>query len=163
MGSLLQRLADRPDLQARVREDRELVPAFVEETLRLESPAKVTFRLARRSTRLGGVDVPAGTTLMVMPGALNRDERHFEKPAEFSIDRPNLREQLAFGRGHHVCPGASLARAEARVSLNRLLDRLGEIRISEAHHGPPGGRRYRYNPSFILRGLQALHLEFTLR
>jgi len=161
MGSLLQRLADRPDLQARLRVDRDLVPSFVEETLRLESPTKALFRLARRSTRLGGVDIPAGTTLMIMPGALNRDERRFEKPAEFSIDRPDLREHLAFGRGHHVCPGASLARAEARISLNRLLDRLGDIRISEAHHGPPGERRYRYNPSFMLRGLQALHLEFT--
>jgi cytochrome P450 len=161
MGSMLKYLATRADLQALVRQDRELVPLFVEETLRLESPTKVTFRLARRRAQIGGVDIPAGTTLMIMPGALNRDERRFEDPAEFRLDRPNAREHLAFGRGQHVCPGASLARAEARISLNRLLDRLGDIRISEAHHGPPSARRFHYNPSFILRGLQALHIEFT--
>jgi cytochrome P450 len=59
--------------------------------------------------------------------------------------------------------GQALARIEARVSLNRLLDRLGDIRLSEAEHGPPGAHHYHYNPSFMLRGLQALHLEFTAR
>jgi cytochrome P450 len=68
---------------------------------------------------------------------------------------------VAFGRGEHACPGGSLVRAEARISLNRLLDRLGDIRISEAHHGPVGDRTYTWKPSFMLRGLNALHLEFT--
>ena len=69
---------------------------------------------------------------------------------------------LAFGRGIHSCPGAPLARAETRVGLERLLDRTTDIRISEAHHGPAGSRRYQYIPTYILRGLTELHLEFDL-
>ena len=92
-------------------------------------------------------------TLMVLNGAANRDPRQFEDPAEFRIDRDNAREHLAFGRGVHSCPGGPLARIEARVSIERLLDRTEEIGISEAHHGPPGARRYQYMPTYILRGL----------
>ena len=161
MASLLQRLATRPELQARVRDDRSLVMPFVEETLRLESPTKVTFRLARRSTELSGVPVPAGTTLMIMPGAINRDGRHFDQADELDVERANARDHVAFGRGIHACPGQALARTEARVSLNRILDRLGDIRLVEAQHGRDGQYAYHYNPSFMLRGLQALHLEFT--
>jgi cytochrome P450 len=161
MASLLQRLATQPELQTRVRDDRSLVMPFVEETLRLESPTKVTFRLARRSTELAGVPVPAGTTLVIMPGAINRDDRHFERADDLDVDRANARDHVAFGRGIHACPGQALARTEARVSLNRILDRLDDIRLSEAAHGPAGEHQYHYNPSFMLRGLQALHLEFT--
>lgn len=160
-SSLLQRLADRPDLQALLRDDRDGVGPFIEETLRLESPTKATFRLARRSTELGGVAIPAGTTLMLMPGAVNRDGRHFDEPTDLRIDRANTRDHVAFGRGVHACPGQALARAETRISLNRLLDRLGDIRLAEGEHGPAGDRRYQYNPSFMLRGLQGLHIEFT--
>ena len=98
---------------------------------------------------------------MIMPGAANRDERRFERADEFVVDRPNVREHVAFGRGIHACPGGALARAEARISLNRLLDRLGDIRISETHHGAGDGRHYDWKPSFLLRGLEALHLEFV--
>jgi len=161
MASLLQRLASRPELQARLRDDRSLVMPFAEETLRLESPTKATFRLARRSTELAGVPIPAGTTLMVMPGAINRDERHFEHADDLAVERANTRDHVAFGRGIHACPGQALARTEARVSLNRILDRLGDIRLSGAAHGAAGEHHYHYNPSFMLRGLQALHLEFT--
>jgi cytochrome P450 len=68
---------------------------------------------------------------------------------------------MAFGRGIHACPGAPLARTEARVTLERLFDRTTDIRIDEAQHGPAGARRYEYVPTFILRGLMELHLEFT--
>ncbi len=161
LGATLQLIADRPELQQLLRERRELIPNFVEETLRIESPVKGDFRLARRQTTIAGVDIPAGSTLMVLNGAANRDPRHFEGPAEFHIDRDNSREHLAFGRGVHSCPGGSLARMETRVSIERLLDRTAEIGISEAHHGPAGARRYEYMPTYILRGLTGLHLEFT--
>ena len=144
-----------------LRAERERIPNFIEETLRMESPVKGDFRLSRFPTTLGGVDLPAGTTVMLVNAAANRDPRNFEDPATFQIDRPNARTHLSFGRGVHTCPGAPLARAEARVSLERLLDRTADIRISEAHHGPPDDRRYRYVPTFILRGLTKLHLEFT--
>ncbi|KAA9150402.1 cytochrome P450 [Amycolatopsis acidicola] len=161
LSSALLILAERPDLQQRLRDDRSLVPGFVEETLRLESPVKADFRLARTTTSLGGVEIPAGTTVMIMPGAANRDPGRFGNPAEFRVERPNVREHIAFGRGVHSCPGGPLARVEARVSIERLLDRMAGLRISDAEHGPAGERRYRYEPTYILRGVNALHLEYT--
>jgi len=116
--------------------------------------------LSRVPSTLAGVDIAAGTTVMVLNGAANRDPRRFENPDEFDVDRTNARQHIAFGHGVHTCPGAPLARAEARVSLERILDRLTEIRISEAEHGPPRARRYDYAPTYILRGLSRLHLEF---
>ena len=98
---------------------------------------------------------------MLLNGAANRDPRRFESPAEFRLDRPNVKEHIAFGRGHHSCPGGPLARAEARVSLERILDRMHDIRLSEEHHGAAGERRFGYAPTWILRGLTDLHIEFT--
>jgi cytochrome P450 len=97
----------------------------------------------------------------VLPGACNRDERKFLDPNTFRAERPNVREQIAFIRGPHSCPGAPLARAEGRISLNRILDRMSGISISEEHQGPPDARRYTYEPTFIMRGLSELHLEFN--
>jgi cytochrome P450 family 150 subfamily A5 len=95
-------------------------------------------------------------------GAANRDPRQFDDPATFDAARPNARRHIAFGRGIHTCPGAPLARAEARVSIERLLNRTNDIWISEQEHGPATARRYEYLPTFILRGLTELHVEFTL-
>ena len=156
-----QQVAERADLQQRLREDRALIPNFVEECLRIESPIKGDFRLAKRPTTLAGVDIPAGTFLFVSNGAANRDPRMFENPGELQAERANAKLHVAFGRGRHTCPGAPLARAETVVSLNRMLDRTSEIRISEEVHGPPGARRYSYLPTFILRGLTHLNLEFS--
>jgi cytochrome P450 len=161
LGAALQRIGELPDLQQLLREERDRIPNFIEEMLRIESPVKGDFRLSRVPTTVGGVDLPAGTTVMVLNGAANRDPRVFDDPDEFVVDRTNARQHLAFGHGIHTCPGAPLARAEARVSIERLLDRTADITISEAEHGPPGARRYEYVPTFILRGLRALHLEFT--
>jgi cytochrome P450 len=161
LGASLQLIGERPDLQQMLRQDRSRIPEFVEECLRIESPVKGDFRLSRRSATVGAVDVPAGTTLMVLNGAANRDPRRFDEPGEFRLDRPNAREHLTFGRGAHACPGGPLARAEARISLERLLERTRDIRISTSAHGPAGDRRYDYVPTYILRGLQRLDLEFT--
>ncbi len=161
LGAALQLIGERPDLQQLLREKPDLIPGFVEETLRIEAPVKGDFRLARRQTTVAGVDIPAGVTLMVLNGAANRDPRQFPDPCAFRTDRDNSREHLAFGRGVHSCPGGSLARMETRVSIERLLDRTREIGISEAHHGPAGARRYQYMPTYILRGLMALNLEFS--
>jgi cytochrome P450 len=157
----LRMLGERPDLQALVRDDRDRIPNFIEETLRLESPLRTQFRMARVRTDLAGVDVPAGGTVMLVPGACNRDPRMFENPYEFDIERPNARHHIAFGHGIHTCAGAPLARAEGRVTINRLLDRTADIAISNEHHGPAGARQYDYLPTFFLRGLERLHLEFT--
>jgi cytochrome P450 len=161
LGAALRVLGDRPDIQQRLRADRSLIPVFIEECLRMDSPVKSVFRMARKSTTLGETPVPAGTTVMVSPGAANRDPRRFENPHEFRLDRKNVREHIAFSRGIHSCPGAPLARVEGRVSIERLLDRLADIRISEAEHGPIDARDYTYEPTFILRGLTELNIEFT--
>jgi cytochrome P450 len=127
----------------------------------MESPSKFNFRVARRTTSIGGVDVPAGSIVAVSLAAGNRDPRFFEDPNEFQLDRAHLRDHLAFGRGVHACPGAPLARLEARITLELFLRRMSDIRISEAKHGPPNARRYSKVPTYILNGVTELHLEFT--
>ena len=154
-------LAERPDLQEQLREDNSKIPAFIEEVLRFESPIKSNFRLARRNTRIGDVDVQAGTSVLVMNGAANRDPSRFDQPDEFRLGRPNILQHIAFGRGVHTCPGAPIARAEVRVSLERILDRMADIRLSEAEHGPAGDRRLTWDRTFLFRRLKELHLEFT--
>jgi cytochrome P450 len=154
-------IAENPELETLLREDRGKIPTFVEETLRTESPVKCHFRMARTSTTIGDAKIPAGSTVMLLPGASNRDARKFEEPNEFRVDRPNVREHVAFGRGNHSCPGAPLARAEGRISLNRILDRMSDICIREAEHGPPDARRYSYEPTWQMRGLTELHIGFT--
>ncbi len=154
-------LGDHPDVLATLRKDRSRIPVFVEEALRMDAPVKSQFRLARRNTTVGDMDVPAGTTLMVCPGAVNRDPAKFEHPHEFDLNRKNVREHIAFGRGVHSCPGGPLARVEGRVSIERILDRMADIAIDEQLHGPPGDRSYTYEPTFILRGLTELNITFT--
>ncbi|HJR26383.1 MAG TPA: cytochrome P450 [Acidimicrobiales bacterium] len=160
LAAALKHLAEHPELQDRLREDKDLIPNFVEEALRVESPVKTDFRMTKQTTTVGGVEVAAGTPLMLLNGAANRDPRRFECPHEFQIDRPNAQAHLAFGRGVHSCPGGPLARAETRISLERILARMRDIRLSEEHHGPSGDRRFRYEPTWVLRGLTSLHLEF---
>jgi cytochrome P450 len=161
LASALRVLAEQPQLQDTLRHNRDRIPNFVEEMLRLESPIKSDFRLTTRRTTLGGVDLPAGTTVMLLPGAANRDSTHFECPAEMRIDRKNSRQNVAFARGAHSCPGGPLARIEGRVTIERILDRFEDIRLDEAHHGPEGARRFDYVPLYILRGLDNLYIEFT--
>jgi cytochrome P450 len=157
----LKYLCEYPELQDELRAHRERIPNFIEEALRIESPVKADFRLARRNVTVGGVDIAAGTPVMILNGAANRDPRLFENPHEFRMDRPNAKVHVAFGRGPHSCPGGPLAKVEGRVSLERILDRMRDIKLSEEHHGPPSDRHFNYEPTWILRGLHQLHIEFT--
>jgi len=154
-------IGEDPELQQQLRGNRDLLPNFIEECLRLETPLQCSFRLSRVPAKIGDVEIPAGTTVMLIPAAANRDPRRFEDPNELRLERPNWRQHLAFGSGVHACAGAPLARAEARVSAERLLDRMADIGISEAAHGPAGARRYEYPAMYLIRGLERLHLEFT--
>ncbi|MBV1687187.1 cytochrome P450 [Novosphingobium sp. G106] len=160
LGASLRIIAEQPELQARLRADRSLIPEFIEEVLRHSGPVKSTFRLARKLTEIGGVNVAPGTTVMITTAAVNRDPRKFDGPAEFRLGRPSPKDHLAFGRGPHTCPGAALARLETRVSLERILDRLGTIELNPEHHGPEGDRRFSYMPTYVFRALQQLHLRF---
>jgi cytochrome P450 family 150 subfamily A5 len=163
LSNAVKLIAEDRALQARLRADRGLLRNFIEETLRYESPVRGDFRLSKVPVTVGGVDLPAGTTVMLVNAAANRDPRMFAEPDDFDAGRLNSRFHLAFGRGIHICPGAALARAEARISLRQLLDRTSDIWIDENKHGPAGDRHYKYLPTFILRGLTRLHIEFSLR
>jgi len=161
LAAALRFIAEDPELQQKLRNDRKLIPDFLEEVLRLEGPVKSDFRLARMHVKIGDVDVKPGTTVLILSNAVNRDPRRFEQPHEFRLGRKNVRDHLSFGRGVHSCVGAPLARAETKVSIERLFDRTTDIRINEEKHGPAGARRFDYEPTFLLRGLKELHLEFT--
>ena len=157
----LRLIAERPDIQETLRKDRDRIPNFIEETLRYESPLRAQFRMARTKTSVAGVEIPAGSTMMLLPGAANRDPRTFPNPDVFDIDRANARLHIAFGHGIHHCAGAHLARAEGRVTVNRLLDRTTDITVSAAEHGPADARRYDYLPTYFLRGLERLTVDFV--
>lgn len=161
IAAMLKTLGENPELQERVRNDRELIPNFIEETLRLDGPTKAVFRLARRRAKVGDVEVPPGGLVMLAQAAMNRDPRKFENPNVFDVERENARENLSFGSGIHVCPGAPLARVEAKLALNKLLDRVRDIRIDETVHGPADARRYDYEPNYTQRALRSINLTFS--
>ena len=118
LSSALKVLGERPDIQA-LRSERDRIPNFIEETLRIESPVKGDFRLSRLPTTVGGVDIPAGTTVMVMNGAANRDPRQFEQPDEFDVARPNAHRHIAFGRGI-LLPRRAAGAGRGQVCIERL-------------------------------------------
>ena len=131
LGNAVEVLAARPDLQEQVRADRALLTPFIEEVLRLESPFRYHLRLARDETELDGVPVPAGSSVMLLWAAANRDPRRFDEPDQFRLDREFPRDHVGFGRGIHLCVGAPLARMEADVVLGRLLDTTSWIALGE--------------------------------
>lgn len=161
LSNSLRHIIERPGLQEKLRQNTDLIPSLLEEVLRLEGSTKATFRVARRKTRIGDIEVPAGKRVVVALAAANRDPRRWEDPADFQFDRPRIREHLAFSRGPHTCVGAPLARAEVRVMLERFFEHTSDIKLSEEKHGKPGHRHLEYEPSFIIRGLANLYLDLT--
>ena len=159
LGNSVRYLADNPAMQAKLRADPSQIGPFLEEMLRLEGSTKATFRIAARKTRIGDMEVPAGQKIIVALSAGNRDPRRWEDPAAFELGRPKVNQHLAFGRGIHTCIGAPLARTEVRVILERFLAHTAEITLSQEHHGPAGNRTLDYEPTFIIRGLERLHVE----
>lgn len=152
-------IAEMPAIQEYLRDDHGRIPSFIEEVLRFASVTKQDSRLARKDTELGGVEIPAGTTIAIFPGAANHDPLEFEQPEEFRPIRANARLHASFGRGIHYCPGAPLARMEARVTIESFLAHTRDIRIDESFHGPVGARRYDYEPEYVMRTVKSLHLE----
>ena len=153
IGNVLNILLDRPDLWARLREDRSLVDATIEEGLRFDSPLQLLWRRAVRDVEVRGVTIPEGSTVAVIYGSANRDEREFPDPDSFRLDR-DLGSHLAFGHGIHYCLGAPLARAELRAVLNGLLDRYANLdRAGDAERLD--------TPGFTLRGFGRLSIRFS--
>jgi cytochrome P450 len=160
LGNTMRFIIDEPGLQERLRADPSRIPALLEEVLRLDGPIKMGARLARRDTRIGDLAVPAGTRVMVAFPAANRDARRWSNPEVLILDRPKIKEHLAFSRGAHVCIGAPLARTEVRIILERFLEHTAHIDIDRDRY-PNGSQDLEYEPSFIIRGLAAMHLKLT--
>ena len=135
IGGLLHSLACDPDLYQRVRADRSLVPNAIEEALRIFSPTQFMVRSCVTPIEIEGQRIEPGDQDFIGLASANRDEAHIEDAERFDIDRANAREHLAFGAGPHQCPGAILARMEATVAVNAVLDRFDVAT-------PTAGRRF---------------------
>jgi cytochrome P450 len=134
-GNLLYSLLSRPATLEALRADRALVPQAIEEALRYETALLNITRLAKHNTEISGVPVPAGSTVMLMLAAANRDEARWPDSESFDIARVQ-RPHISFGQGPHICIGMHLARLEMRVALNLLLDRLPGLRLDSAGDDP---------------------------
>jgi cytochrome P450 len=156
VGNAVRLLADDPGLQRLLREKTELIDTFVEEALRLESPFRQQMRSIPHDTTLGGVDIPGGSTAVLLFGSANRDPAQFDNPDTVDLSRSSPRRHLAFGHGIHYCVGAALARIEARAVLTTLLDRTREFAV-DPDDAP------RWADSFLVRRHERLPLTFTRR
>ena len=148
-------LVANPAEYARVAADRDgsYAAAATEEALRLCAPAQGMFRVVTRDTVLGGVEIPAGATAILMYASANRDETQWPDADSFCPGRDGVRHHLSFGSGIHFCVGAALSRAEAQAALPRLCRALPHARLAT--------ETLDYKPSFVLRGLRSLPLTFS--
>jgi cytochrome P450 len=142
-------LAQRPDLFASCRDNRELIDNLVEETLRLMSPVQFLMRTCEAATTLHGVDLEADDKVAFGIASANRDATRFADPDELRLDRPDPKGHVAFGGGPHVCPGATLARLEARVAVDVLLTRVGEITLTPDYEFEKVPVFWAYGPSTL--------------
>jgi cytochrome P450 len=156
VGNAVRMLAEDAELQDHLRRNLDKVPQFVEEALRLESPFRYMMRTVPADTSLGGIDIPAGATVLLLWAAGNRDEREFENPDQVDLNRRVPRRHVAFGRGIHHCVGAPLARIEARNVITVLLDCTSNISLDSEH--PP-----RWVDSFLVRRHQELPVRLQAR
>jgi cytochrome P450 family 144 len=149
IGSAAWVLATRRDIQQQVRDKPELVGVFLEEVLRYEPPFRGHYRHVVSDCTLCGVELPAGSRLLLLWGAANRDPSHFDNPNQFRLDRPARKRHITFGKGVHFCVGAALARLEAQIVLDQLLECTSKIEAAEAG---------RWLPSLLVRRLDCLQL-----
>jgi cytochrome P450 len=157
LSSTMHCLAQNRDLWDWLRDDpSSRIPGFIEEALRLFPPVQGLPRITTCDTELEGVLIPKGATVFLMFASANRDADAFKDPDVLDPERPNAREHLAFGHGIHYCLGAALARMEVSCALSTLLQRVEHPTLCRKND-------YAYEPSFIMRGLEALHVEFRLR
>jgi cytochrome P450 len=132
IGWLGKLLGDHPDQRREIVADRSLIPGAIEETLRFEGTGPHLARYVARDIEYYGTTVLAGSAMLLLVGSANRDERRFTKPDRFEIHRDEG-AHLTFGYGLHYCLGASLARLEARVALDEVLDRFPEWDVDDEH------------------------------
>jgi cytochrome P450 family 144 len=154
LGNAVRMLAENPALQQRLRAQPEQVDMFVEEALRLESPFRQMLRSVPRDTTLGGVDIPAGSTVLLLFAAGNRDPAQFDNPDSVDLTRGSPKRHLAFGHGIHFCVGAALARIEARAVLQAVLEQTRDFALDPDHHP-------QWVDSLLVRRHQQLHVCAT--
>lgn len=150
LGSAAWVLAELPHIQEQLRAEPDLLGVFIEETLRYEAPFRGHYRHVVTDTTLAGVELPAGSRLLLMWGAANRDPGQFDRPDEFRLDRSSAKAHVTFGRGAHFCVGAALARLEARIVLASLLEATAWIDATDVG---------RWLPSILVRRLERLQLR----
>jgi len=154
LGAGLQYLAENPSMQATLRQRPELLPKFVEEMLRISTPLQVALRRTISEVTIGGVNIPAGSQVLVSLGSANADERKFAEPDLVDLERGNAGAHLTFGSGTHHCMGAELARLEMRESFRAWLNRFSHIELAQDRDS------IEYQPSWVLRGPVSLRLRF---
>ncbi len=156
IGAAIVRLAQDPGLAERLAREPSLSDNFAEEILRHESPVQGLFRMTLADAEVAGTTIPRGSLVNLRYGAANRDDRKFECPAQFNVDRKNASAHLAFGAGIHHCIGAQLARREISVAVRMLTARIKDIRLVDPTN-------LRHAPSVILRGLPKVEIAFSKR
>jgi cytochrome P450 len=147
-------LVNNPDIERRLRADRALIPTFVDEVLRLESPTQGLWRGVARDVELGGVPIPTGATVHIRYGAANRDPDMFAEPDTLDPERRNAGRHVAFGAGEHRCPGEGLSKLEQRIAVELFLRRMSNLRFT------PEQNDFTHMPGFWLRALKSLHVSF---
>jgi len=151
IGSMVRYLAEHPATAHRLRENRDLIPRFVEEVGRLYPPFNFHYRLVKRSCELGGFNLHPGDRLMLLWASANRDPAHVDDPDDLRLDRKHSKGHMTFGRGSHFCLGAPIARLEGRVVCEELLDATESIARKP-------GREPTYANSSMVRRLERLPL-----
>jgi len=149
IANLVLHLLDHPAVLEEVRADRSLLPAAIEESLRLEPAASVVDRYATRDVTVAGAHIATGDLVRVSIAGANRDPAVFADPDTFDLRRHNARANLAFALGPHFCLGARLARAEAEIAVNGLLDRFPALRLERPVE--PSGLVFRKPPELPVR------------
>lgn len=155
IGTAIRQLAEDPQMMRRIHDDRSLVWNLMEESLRYEAPIQGFYRKATQDVELAGKQIKAGDPLCVLYGAGNRDPKEFKCPEKFNLDGAR-RDHLAFGKGVHYCLGASLARLEADIAINAVLDRFETLT-------PIGDQQITWRPTPFFRGMTEYPVTYSLR
>ncbi len=151
IGNGMLALGRHPDQLDALKRDPSMLPRAIEEMLRYDGPVQSTVRFTKEPVQLGGTEIPAGAFAMMIVAAADRDPAQFKNPEKFDITRdPN--EHVAFGEGIHFCIGAPLARMEARIAFEAMLERFPQLRLKDPAIKPT------YKGSYFLRGLESLPL-----
>ena len=150
-------LLQHPDQMKKLIENPDLIPNFVEEVIRFETPVQGLFRTVKEDTEINETKIPKGSVLLVRYASFNRDEEIFKNPEKFDIERKDVGKHLAFGSGAHHCVGAMLARAEMKTAFKLLLERIKDIKLSKPLSDIP------HSPSLYIHQLKELPIKFSKR